>query len=143
LRHYPLPFHKDAVPAARATQAALRQSQDKAWALADIMFAKYRALKPDNIEAYAGEAGLDVDKFKTDFASAEVKKEVDGDMKAARAAGVRGTPAIYVNGMQYRGPRNVEGFSQLIDEELKKADALIKKGTPIDKVYEKLSNSKG
>ncbi len=140
MRHFPLGFHKDAGPAARATQAAQRQG--KAWALADIMFAKYRALKPDNIESYAGEVGLDLDKFKTDLASDGIKNEVDSDMKAARQAGVRGTPSIFVNGMQYRGQRNVAGFKKVVEQELKKADALIKKGTPINQVYEKLSKSK-
>ncbi len=106
------------------------------------MFAKYRALKPDNIESYAGEVGLDLDKFKTDLASDGIKNEVDSDMKAARQAGVRGTPSIFVNGMQYRGQRNVAGFKKVVEQELKKADALIKKGTPINQVYEKLSKSK-
>ncbi|RLB46267.1 MAG: hypothetical protein DRI90_27535 [Deltaproteobacteria bacterium] len=140
MRHYPLPMHPDAGPAARAMQAAKRQG--KAWEMADILFANYRKLKPDDIAGYAGELSLDVEKFKTVFESDEVAKEVAGDTKAASRAGVRGTPTILVNGLKHRGPRTLEGFKPVIDGEIKKADALIKKGTPLAKVYEALSKSK-
>jgi predicted DsbA family dithiol-disulfide isomerase len=133
-------MHPDAGPAAKAMQAAKRQG--KAWEMADVLFANYRKLKPDDITGYAGEVGLDVEKFKVDFASAEVGKEVAGDTKAASQAGVRGTPTILVNGLKHRGPRTLEGFKPVIDGEIKKADELIKKGTPIEKVYEALVKSK-
>jgi len=140
MRHYPLPFHKDAEPAARAMQAAKRQG--KAWEMNEILFANYRKLKPDDIEGYAGEVGLDLDKFTEAMGSEAVKKEVKGDLDAARKAGVRGTPTILINGLKHRGPRTLEGFRPVIDGELKKADELIKKGTPLEKVYETLAKSK-
>ncbi len=60
-------------------------------------------------------------------------------MKAAQASGqVRGTPTILVNGAKYAGPRTPEGFKSTVDAEIKKADALLKKGVKIEQVYEKL-----
>ncbi len=109
--------------------------------MAELLFANYRKLKPDDIEGYAGELSLDVEKFKTAFESDEVKKEVAGDAKAASKAGVRGTPTILINGLKHRGPRTLEGFKPVIDEEIKKADELIKKGTSIAKVYETLAKA--
>jgi len=116
--------------------------QGKGWEMSDILFANYRKLKPDDIDGYASEVGLDLEKFKADFDSDEVKKEVKSDTAAAGKAGVRGTPTILINGLKHRGPRTVEGFKPTVDAELKKADELIKKGTALDKVYETLAKSK-
>jgi predicted DsbA family dithiol-disulfide isomerase len=141
LRHFPLPMHADAEGAARAVQAAKRQKKE--WPVAEKLFENMRALKPADIEGYVGGLGLDVTKFKADFESAEVKKEVQDDTAAGKAAGVRGTPSIYVNGRRFQGQRTLDGFKPVIDEEIKKADKLIQAGTPIDKVYEKLSRGEG
>jgi predicted DsbA family dithiol-disulfide isomerase len=130
-------MHPQAPAAARAMQAAHRQG--KAWEMEEKLFENMRQLADEQIEGYAGEVGLDLEKFKSDFASDAVKKEVDDDLEAGRKAGVRGTPSIYINGMRYQGERSLDGFKVVIDEELKKADALIAKGTSIDKVYETLS----
>ena len=134
LRHFPLPMHKEAEPAARATQAAHRQG--KGFEMMDKIFANMRALSPADLEKYAGEVGLDVGKFKVDMESQAVKDEVANDTKAGRDAGVRGTPSIYVNGKRHQGQRTLEGFKPIVEEEIKAADELIKSGTPLEKVYE-------
>lgn len=134
LRHFPLPSHSRAEPAARATQAAQRQG--KGVEMAEKVFANMKALTDDDLVKYAGELGLDVEKFKADFASQEIKDEVAKDAQAGRGAGVRGTPTIFVNGKRYQGQRTLDGFKPLIDEEIGAAEALIKAGTPPEKVYE-------
>ena len=108
----------------------------------DIIFKNMRALSNENLETYAGEIGLDVPKWKKDFESDEVKKEVADDLANGQKAGVRGTPSIYVNGRKFQGARNFEGFKAAIDEEIKKADALIAGGTKLEDVYKKLSTTK-
>jgi protein-disulfide isomerase len=40
-------------------------------------------------------------------------------MQAATKAGVRGTPAFFVNGMQLSGNQPFEKFKEIIDEELR------------------------
>lgn len=137
MRHYPLPMHKNAEPAARAAQAAKRQG--KQWEMIDKLFENFRELTPENIEKYAGEIGLDVAKFKADWDSEEVKKEIATDMAAVQTAGVRGTPTILINGVRFSGPRTLDGMKPTIDAEIKKADELMGKGTPIEKVYESLA----
>lgn len=127
-------MHKEAEPAARAMQAAHRQG--KGWEMNEKIFANMRALQPDNLSKYAEEVGLDLGKFKTDFESAEVKDEVAKDAAAGKAAGVRGTPSIFVNGKRYQGDRSLAGFKPVIDDEIKAADALVAGGTPLEKVYE-------
>ena len=104
--------------------------------MAETVFANMQALTDDDLVKYAGELGLDVEKFKADFASQEIKDEVAKDAQAGRGAGVRGTPTIFVNGKRYQGQRTLDGFKPLIDEEIGAAEALIKAGTPPEKVYE-------
>jgi predicted DsbA family dithiol-disulfide isomerase len=138
VRHFPLPSHQRAEPAARAMQAALRQG--KGWEMEKLIFENMRQLSDEDILGFAKQLELDIDKFKTDYESEAIKKEVAEDLAAGRAAGVRGTPTIFVNGKRFSGPRSLEGFKPVVEEEIKKADALIQAGTPIDKVYEKLAS---
>jgi predicted DsbA family dithiol-disulfide isomerase len=120
-------------------QAAMRQGKE--WEMATILFKNGRALADEQLEGYAKEIGLKVDQWKTDFASDAVKKEIADDMKAAQASGqVRGTPTILINGAKFTQQRTLEGFKVAIDAEIKKADALLKKGVKIQDVYKKLSS---
>jgi predicted DsbA family dithiol-disulfide isomerase len=121
-------------------QAAKRQNKE--WEMAEKIFANMRQLEDEALFGFAEQLGMDVDKFKADFASDAVKKEVADDIAAGRGAGVRGTPTLLINGIRFRGQRTLDGFKAVIDPELKKADELIAKGTSMDKVYETLAKSK-
>lgn len=123
--------------AALALQAANRQG--KAWAMHDKMFANQTALTRADIEKYAADIGLDVEKFKKDWDDPKVKEEVLADQKIGNALGATGTPTFYVNGRQIVGAQPFDQFKQMIEEELKKADDLIQKGTPLADVYKKLT----
>ncbi len=118
--------------------------QGKEWEMSALLFKNGRALGDAQLEGYAKEIGLDVEKWKTDFASAAVAKEVSDDMAAARASGqVRGTPSIFVNGAKFAQQRNLEGFKVAIDAELKIVNDLMKKGLKIEDVYKKRSERDG
>lgn len=134
VRHYPLPSHAQSEGAARAMQAAQRQG--KGFEMADKIFGNMKGLTPEIYDGWAGDLGLDVEKFKADAASQAVKDEVQNDLKAGKDAGVRGTPTIFINGKRHNGPRSLDGFKPIVDAEIKAADELIKAGTPLDKVYE-------
>ena len=90
--HNALAMHKDARGAAIASLAA--QKQGKFWEMHDKMFDNMRALKKDNLEAYAKELGLDVEQFKKDSADAAVAKFVDANQAISVALGARGTPGF-------------------------------------------------
>ena len=132
-KHNPLPFHKDAEPAARAAFAAGQQG--KFWEMHDKLFANQKALKADNLTAYAQELGLDMAKFKSDMESEAAKKQIADDQKVANTFGARGTPNFFINGRKLTGARPVASFKEIIDEEIKKAEALVAKGTPRAQVY--------
>jgi protein-disulfide isomerase len=133
----PLPFHDHAMDAATAFQAAGRQGADKAWKLHDKMYENNTALTRADIEKYAGEVGLNAAKFKHDWDDAKIKEEVAQDQKAASAAGADGTPTFFINGRELVGAQEASKFEAIIDDELKQADALLKKGTPLKDVYAK------
>jgi len=134
-KHQPLPFHDKAMNAAIALQAANRQG--KAWAMHDKMFANNTALARPDLDKYAKEIGLDMSKFEKDMSDPKVKEEVLSDQKQANSLGASGTPTFFINGRQLVGAQPFEKFKELIDEEMKKADELIKAGTPLADVYKK------
>jgi len=115
-KNYPLPFHKQAMPAAKAAVAAGKQG--KFWEMHDKIFANSRALNDDVYAQYASELGLNVEQFKTDMASPEVQAQIDKEMAEARTAEVRGTPTIFINGKKPQG-RSFELYKQIIDGILK------------------------
>jgi protein-disulfide isomerase len=133
----PLPFHDHAMDAATAFQAAGRQGSDKAWKLHDKMYENNTALTRADIEKYAGEVGLNTSKFKKDWDDPKIKAEVEQDQKAANAAGANGTPTFFINGREVVGAQPADAFEKVIDDEIKKADELMKKGTPLKDVYKK------
>jgi len=137
----PLPFHDHAMDAATAFQAAARQDKDKAWKLHDKMYENNTALARADIEKYAGEVGLNAGKFKKDWDDPKIKAEVEQDQKAGNAAGANGTPTFFINGRELVGAQPADAFEKLIDEEIKKADELIKGGTPLKDVYKKRMES--
>jgi protein-disulfide isomerase len=93
----------------------------------------------DNILAMAGELGLDKAKFTADLDGAECKKLVDNDMQELMKFKVNGTPSFFVNGKaaQFQG---MEPFKQLVDKELKEAEA---SGVPAAEYYQKVVMEKG
>jgi protein-disulfide isomerase len=123
--------------AALAFQAAGRQDKDKAWKMHDKLYENNTALTRADIEKYAGEVGLNVGKFKKDMDDPKVKSEVEQDQKAANAAGANGTPTFFINGRELVGAQPADAFEKIIDDEIKKADELIKGGTPLKDVYKK------
>ena len=133
----PLPFHKNAKPAANAALEAHSQKGDKGfWAMHEKMFANQKALTTDNLEKWAKELGLNMAKFKKALADDKYSKTIQQQQTLANSLGARGTPAFFINGRNLRGAQPLPAFTALVDEELAKAKALVDKGTPRAKVYE-------
>lgn len=117
-KHFPLSMHKFAGPAAIASIAA--RNQGKFWPMHDKLFANYNKLDDEKIRALAESVGLDMARFDKDLLDPALQQEVAADVQLGTKAGVRGTPAVYINGRQLQD-RSVKGFRTIIDAELKKA----------------------
>jgi protein-disulfide isomerase len=127
-------MHNRAMPAAMASEAAGKQG--KFWEMHDKLFQDPRALTDENIEKYATEIGLDMAKFKEDLKDKKLEAKIKKQQSQGSTLGARGTPAFFVNGRFLSGAQPFEAFKAIIDEEMKKADALLAKGTPKDKLYD-------
>jgi protein-disulfide isomerase len=117
-RHYPLPNHPNARPAAEA--AACAEEQGKFWEFHDRLFADQSRLSDADLKQHAAELGLDAAKFNECFDTHKFQSLVDEDMDAALAAGVSGTPAFFINGRPLSGAQPFENFKRVIDEELQR-----------------------
>ena len=100
-RHFPLPIHPHAPITAQAAEAA--GLQGKFWEMHDVIFDMQRDWsESSDIETlligYAANIGLDVEKFKTDLYSQDVKNAVEDDTKSGVRAPVRATPTIILDG---------------------------------------------
>ncbi len=134
----PLPFHKNAKPAATAALEAHAQKGDKGfWSMHEKLFANQRALTTENLETYAKELGLNMKQFKAALEKDKYASTIQKQQALSTSLGARGTPAFFINGRNLRGAQPVAAFEAVIDEELKKAKELVSKGTPRSKVYEK------
>ncbi len=118
-KHFPLSMHKFAKPAAVASIAA--RNQGKFWPLHDKLFANYNKLNDAKIRELAESVGLDMTRFDKDLANPALLQEVAADIQLGTKAGVRGTPAVYINGRQLKD-RSIKGFKQMINAELKKVN---------------------
>jgi len=116
-RHMPLDgLHPRARAAAIAAVCA--EKQEKFWPYHEELFANQTALNDEDLDKYAGAAGLDVAAFKTCRQSPEAAQRVQVDADAARAVGITGTPAFLINGILISGARPFEDFAKWIDQEI-------------------------
>lgn len=96
-KHYPLPMHANAKPAALASYAA--QKQSRFWEMHDLLYQNQRALDPASLRRYAESLGLDMAAYDRDVAAAESVRYMDQQLLEAQRLGVPGTPSFYVNGV--------------------------------------------
>jgi protein-disulfide isomerase len=132
-KHQPLGFHPNAMPAARAAEAA--REQGKFWRMHDLMFAGQQELSPAKYEAWAKEIGLDSKQFQSALSSAQSKARIEEDMKLGNSVGAAGTPTMFVNCRQVVGAKSFAELKTVVDQEIARADELIKGGTKLDGAF--------
>jgi len=115
-KEFPLEIHSQADLAAAAAIAANKQG--KFWAMHDAMFTHHDDLSRKAILEMAKNAGLDMNRFETDIDSTEVRETVVRDVQDGNAAGVEGTPTIFVNGQRYNGPIEMSTLKPILDAQL-------------------------
>ncbi len=115
-RDFPLNFHEQAQKAAEASHCA--EEQGKFWQMHDWMFDHQTELAVDKLKDGAKSLGLDATKFNQCLDSGKYAKLVADNMKAGQIAGVKGTPAFFINGVFLNGAQPFESFKKEIDREL-------------------------
>jgi cyclophilin family peptidyl-prolyl cis-trans isomerase len=123
-RHFPLSFHPNAIIAAEAAEAA--SAQGKFWEMHDLLYERQQewgqltgdAVREKLIE-YAGELGLDRDRFVEDLDGHKYLDRINADGQTAIQAQLGGTPTYIINGVVYPSqwglhPVLVTGFINLL-----------------------------
>ena len=114
-KNFPLRNHAQAMPAARAAVAA--QAQGRFWPFDDQIFANGRQLGPELYEKIAAELKLDLESFNRVRNARSSYEQVAADFRLGQSVGVRGTPAVYVNGLLLE-ERTPEALQRMIEAEL-------------------------
>jgi protein-disulfide isomerase len=111
-RYYPLEkLHPNGDASAWAAEAAGKQG--KFWEMSDILFGYQKDWQDEKdpqakFEKYATNLGLDLEKFKQDYASSSVKSRVADSLKDAEALGLGGTPSFFLNGEEVKNPNSLK-----------------------------------
>ena len=135
-RNNPLAFHQNAKPAATLAMEAYEQGgDDKFWEVHDLLFANQKALGRAQLEDYAQQAGLDMEKVKKALDEDSHAKVISEDQAVANQFGARGTPYFFINGRQLRGAMPFNAFKSVIDQEIATAESLVNKGVKKEQLY--------
>lgn len=115
-RDYPLKFHKNAKPAAEASECA--DEQGMFWEYHNKLFENQNALDNESLKQYALDLGLDKTAFNECLDSGRMASEVENDFQDGMNYGITGVPTFFINGNKVVGAKSYEVFQQLIDKEL-------------------------
>lgn len=95
-RHFPLPQHENAVPAAHAAEAASKQG--KFWEMHNLLFANQTNLSANLYVGLAKQLGLDTTKFTADMQGNDIANLVSTDVAFGNSIGIDATPTFFLNG---------------------------------------------
>lgn len=121
-RNFPLiNLHQNAFAAAKAAEAAGKQG--KFWEMHDMLYEKQAEWEKlsnaqEEFARYAGDIGLDVDMFKSDFESSDVEKSVQEDLTLALTLKLSGTPTFFVNGKKIQLPSSYDALVEAVLKDL-------------------------
>ncbi len=116
------PLHSIHPQAQKAAEAALcADDQGKFWEMHDALFQNQSKLQVADLKSRAAELELDAAAFEKCLDSGQHADRVTADLEAGMAAGVTGTPAMFINGRFLSGAQPFEAISKVIDDELSRA----------------------
>ena len=124
-RHLPLTdVHSHALLAAYGAEAAARQG--KFWDMHDQLLDHQGALEAKDLIRYAGQLGLDTERFTADLRSHAGEAKITADLDSADLSGVSGTPTFFINGKRHHGAYDIATLSEAVRSA--RARALISSG---------------
>lgn len=95
--HYPLSYHRQALPAARATECVAAVSDVGKWI--DLLFAKQDSLGLKTYGAFAHDIGIqDTSRINSCASNADTVARVSAGSALGNRIAVRGTPTVVLNG---------------------------------------------
>jgi protein-disulfide isomerase len=134
-KHFPLPGHASAIPAARASMAA--NAQGKFWSFHDALYETGARFTAEQLQ----QIGVSIDLDETATAWSESKDfdaQIKRDIELGMVLGVTGTPTSFVNGRPIQGAQSELIFRSIIAEELERAARLQAEGVSGPSLYRSL-----
>src|SRR5919112_965242 len=126
-RHFPLDSaHPRARRAAQAAEAAA--SQGRFWEMHDLLYERQGELGEVDLMGYAAELGLDLRRFEEDLTNDHHAWRIEEDRLGGDRAGVRGTPTLFVKGVRYAGPMDLDGLQAAVEEAASSSGASLGEG---------------
>jgi protein-disulfide isomerase len=123
-RNYPLPAHERARPAARAALEAFAQGgSEQFWKLHDFLFSPQANLSDAGLQQAAQKLGLDPSAIARAVQSTQHDAQINADMAAGDAAGIEGTPAVFINDYYLMGAFPESAYAVVIERALREASA--------------------
>ena len=107
-------MHPRACYAAIASICA--QEQGQFWAMHDILFENQHELADQDLKKYAQNLNLDIPSFIECLSSEKAQKRLSDDIKLGAEVGIRGTPAFFVNGWNFKGAKKPKAIREAIAE---------------------------
>lgn len=120
-RHFPLPQHTNAIPAARAAEAA--GEQKKFFEMADLLYANQdrwgESRDPQGIFLdLAGDLGLNKEQFMKDLESQKYDDRIQEDKSDGMTLGANSTPTIFINGQKLQEAPTYDNLKEAIISQL-------------------------
>lgn len=114
-RNFPIyQAHPQAMQAAEAALCVYKDGKNAAFfKYHDKLFQNYEDLSLENLNAWALDLGTNIS---TCLNSHVARNDILNDMEDARKAGVKGTPAFFINGKLVEGNLPYGEFKKIIDE---------------------------
>jgi Na+/H+ antiporter NhaA len=112
-RHLPLTeVHQHAQLAAEGAESAGKQGAF--WEMHDTLMDHQGALTARDLIGYAGDLGLDTEKFAADLRKHAGAARIAEDVDSADLAAVSGTPTFFINGNRYYGAFDLAGLTEAV-----------------------------
>jgi protein-disulfide isomerase len=112
-RNFPLAqIHPHAKRAAEAAEAA--GAQGRFWEMHDLLYERQDALEDQDLLSYAGEIGLDLDRFKSELAEGVYTARVREDFLSGVRSGVNGTPTFFINERRHDGGYDLRSLTEAV-----------------------------
>ncbi|HAN32674.1 MAG TPA: hypothetical protein DCQ06_13850 [Myxococcales bacterium] len=135
-KNQPLSFHKKAPMAAEA--ALCVHQQGLFWQMEQRLFERQSELDPAQLEEHAVAIKADRNRYRRCMKDRATQKMLQADQMAAGLVNVTGTPTLFINGRRISGSQPFSIYVQVIDQELKRAQAALDAGVDRSKLYEHL-----
>jgi protein-disulfide isomerase len=113
---FPLDFHSEAMPAARAARCA--GEQGKFWEYHHSLMTQKGSLDANDLKGRAKALSLGERDFGSCLESSRHDDAIQAELHQGTELGVTGTPAYFVNGRMLSGSHPIESFTDVIDGEL-------------------------